>query len=46
MTNTPVIAVLPVGEFDADSQKSEFEAIIKVVNGIGTELVIADPIGD
>ena len=46
MTNTTVIAVLPVGEFDADPIKIEYEAIISTFRQTGTELAIAAPVAD
>jgi L-fucose isomerase-like protein len=46
MTNTTVIAVLPVGEFDTNPIKSELEAITRAVNRLGAQLVVADPVAD
>lgn len=44
MTNTTVIAILPVGEFDSVSTKSEFDAIIETLNPHETDQIIADPV--
>src|SRR5512133_3886192 len=44
MTNTTIITALPIGEFDADVIRSEFESIIGVFNGSGIDLFVADPL--
>jgi len=43
---TTNIAVLPVGEFDTDLVRNEFDAIIKAIDHSNTNLIIADPIVD
>ena len=45
MIKTTMTAILPVGEFDTDQIKFEFEAILRAVKLSDTELVIADPVG-
>ena len=44
MTNTTIITALPIGEFDTDIIRSEFESIIAVFNGLGIDLFVADPV--
>ena len=46
MKNTTIISALPVGEFDTDLIRSEFDAIIGAFNRFGADLVIADPVSD
>lgn len=46
MTYTSLIAVLPVGEFDTDAIKFEFEAILRAFKLPEIELVIANPVAD
>jgi len=46
MKNTTIITTLPIGEFDTDLIRSEFDAILGTFNKFGTELVIADPVSD
>ena len=46
MTNTTIITVLPIGEIDTDVVRSEFESIVGVFNGMGTDLVVVDPVSD
>src|SRR5688572_24088924 len=46
MTNTTSITALPIGEIDTDVIRSEFESIIEVFNGLGTDLFVADPVSD
>ena len=44
--NETTIAVLPIGEFDTDLIKNEFNAILKAFNGSKTTLIVADPVID
>lgn len=44
--NTTPIAVLPIGEFDTDLVKKEFDAIIGAFNRSKTNLIVADPVSD
>ena len=44
--STTNIAVLPVGEFDTDLVKNEFNAIIKAIDHSKTNLIVADPVSD
>ena len=46
MTDTTIITALPIGEIDTDVIRSEFESIIGVFNGLGTELLVVDPVSD
>ena len=46
MTYISVIAVLPVGEFDSDPIKIEFEAILRAFKLLGMELDITNPVAD
>lgn len=46
MPNTSIIAALPVGEFNNDHVRSEFEAITGAFNRLGADLVTADPVSD
>ena len=46
MTNTTIIAVLPIGEIDTDMLSSEFESIIGAFKGLGTDLFVANPVSD
>jgi L-fucose isomerase-like protein len=46
MTNTTIITALPIGEIDTDVIRSEFESIIGVFNGLGTDLLVVDPVSD
>jgi L-fucose isomerase-like protein len=46
MANTTIIAALPIGEIDTDILRREFESIIGVFNGLGTDLFVANPISD
>jgi len=46
MIHSTVIAVLPIGEFDTDIIRSEFESIIESLDGLGTNLLILDPVSD
>ncbi len=43
MENPPIVTALPIGEFDLKSVKSEFNAIIRVFEGLGIDIYIADP---
>jgi len=44
--NTTNIAVLPIGEFDTDHIRNEFEAIIKAFDRSKTNLIVADSVSD
>jgi len=44
MTSTTIITALPIGEFDTDAIRSEFESIIGVFKGLGLDLFVADPV--
>lgn len=46
MTNTTIIIALPIGEIDNDGVRSEFESILNVFNGLGTDLFVVDPVSD
>jgi L-fucose isomerase-like protein len=46
MTDTTIITALPIGEIDTDVIRSEFESIIGVFNGLGTDLLVVDPVSD
>ena len=46
MTNTTIIAALPIGEIDTDMLGSEFESIIGAFKGLGTDLFVANPVSD
>ena len=46
MTNTTIITALPIGEFDTDVIRSEFGSIIGVLNGLGIDPFVADPVSD
>jgi len=46
MTNTTIIAALPIGEIDTDMLSSEFESIIGAFKGLGTDLFVANPVSD
>ena len=46
MANTTIIAALPIGEIDTDILRREFESIIGVFKGLGTDLFVANPISD
>jgi len=41
-----VVAVLPVGELDTDQVRSEFEAMLSAIRGLGGELNVAEPAVD
>lgn len=41
--NATTIAVLPIGEFDNDLVKNEFDAIIKTIDQSRTNLMVAKP---
>jgi L-fucose isomerase-like protein len=45
MPNTPVIAALPVGEFN-DQVRREYSSITGAFNRLGADLVISDPVSD
>jgi L-fucose isomerase-like protein len=44
--NDTTIAVLPIGEFNTDLVKKEFDAIIRTFDLSKTNLIVADPISD
>jgi hypothetical protein len=44
--NITTIAVLPIGEFDADPIKNKIDAIIGAFNRSKTNLVVSDPVSD
>ena len=46
MKNTTIIIALPIGEIDTDVIRSEFESIIGVFNGLGTVILVVDPVSD
>src|SRR5678816_1833931 len=46
MTNTTIIAALPIGEIDTDMLSSDFESIIGAFKGLGTDLFVANPVSD
>jgi L-fucose isomerase-like protein len=46
MINNTNITALPIGEFNNESCKSEFEAIIEAIKGLGANLIIANPVSD
>jgi L-fucose isomerase-like protein len=46
MTPPLTIAVLPVGEFDAELVKSQFESKVSALKHLGPHLMVADPISD
>jgi L-fucose isomerase-like protein len=46
MPNGVLIAVLPIGEMDAEPAKKESAAIVTLLKRLGAELVIADPVSD
>ena len=40
------IAALPVGEYETDLVKKEFEAILRAFDPLNTELIVGDPVSD
>jgi L-fucose isomerase-like protein len=46
MPNTTAITALPIGEFDTQPIRAEFDAIIQVFDRLGADLVIAEPVSD
>jgi L-fucose isomerase-like protein len=46
MLNTAIITALPIGEIDTDVIRNEFESIIRVFDGLGIDLLVADPVSD
>ena len=46
MINNTIIAALPIGEFQTDLIRSEFEAIIGALKRLGADLVTVDPASD
>jgi len=41
-----IVTALPIGEIDTDILRSEFESIIRVFNGLGIDLFVADRVSD
>ena len=41
-----MVGVLPIGEIDTDSVKSEFRSIVTAVQKVGGEPIIAEPVTD
>jgi L-fucose isomerase-like protein len=46
MMHVATIAVLPVGEFDTEVVKSEFESKVTACSRVGANLIVADPVSD
>jgi hypothetical protein len=46
MKNVMTVAVLPIGEFDTEIVKREFEAMTRTIDRSNTKLIDADPISD
>jgi len=46
MDNTAIIAVMPIGEFDSELVKNEFEAILGVFHRLKAELVVSDAVSN
>lgn len=46
MINDTTIAILPVGEFDTDIVKKEFDSILRAFDPSITNLIVADPVSD
>jgi L-fucose isomerase-like protein len=44
MTSSISVAVLPIGEFDTDYVKDEYDAVIKAFSHFQTSLIISDPV--
>ena len=44
MTSSISVAVIPIGEFDTDSVKDEYDAVIKAFSHFQTSLIISDPV--
>ena len=44
--DTATIGVLPIGEFDTDPVKNDFDAIVRTLNRFKTNLVVSDPVAD
>jgi len=41
-----MIAVLPVGEFDSELVKNEFDVKIRALNRVSSDVIVADPVSD
>jgi len=46
MIPSTVIVTLPVGEFDTELVRNEFDAQIKCLDHPGINLIVADPVSD
>lgn len=44
--NKTIITTLPIGEFDTDQCRTDYEAIIRVFNFMEVDLVVTDPVPD
>ena len=41
-----LVTALPIGEFDTQPSRAEFDAIIQVFNDLGADLLVAEPVSD
>jgi L-fucose isomerase-like protein len=46
MPDAKSVTALPIGEFDAESSRAEFHAIIEEVTGLGADVLVADPVSN
>src|SRR5258705_222680 len=46
MPDLALVAALPIGEFDTEPIRAEFDAIIQVFKDLGAELLVAEPVSD
>ena len=46
MENTTIITVLPIGEFDTELIRNEFDTMIAALTHPGVDFIIADPVSD
>jgi L-fucose isomerase-like protein len=46
MPDATFVTALPIGEFDAESSRAEFVAIIEEVTRLGADVLVADPVSD
>ncbi len=46
LPDAPRVAVMPVGAFDADPVRAEYDAIVAAVLALGAELTVAPPVAD